>query len=306
MEKQCEICYKTYNAKKKNQKYCGVECQHNSYRKIKVERVKTTCLYCGKELLVLPNKLLNGKGKYCNRDCKDSHQKILYLGENNPAYGTPISDEHKKSISTHMKKLWTNEEYRNKMKKYLHNFFELNKYHFGTDEISKNKRKSTMIKRYGVPHNWNGKYGERNCDKKTLEKYGKTSIQMLTEYSNYYGKKTDIESLFEDILQELEIPYQLKFRIYDKEKIDFWFKEYDFLILNTNILIEVDGDYWHGNKKIFEQLSDFQKSVQENDKIKEMFAKKNGYEIVRFWGSDIKKNYEEVKNTIKKICEKLN
>ena len=74
---------------------------------------------------------------------------------------------------------------------------------------------------------------------------------MLIDYSHYYNKKTDIEKMFEIILEELGIPFQCKFRIYDKEKVNFWFREYDFLILNTNVLIEVDGDYWHGNPKLY-------------------------------------------------------
>jgi very-short-patch-repair endonuclease len=129
---------------------------------------------------------------------------------------------------------------------------------------------------------------------------------MLIDYSHHYSKKTDIEKMFEIILEELDIPHQCKYRIYDKEKINFWFKEYDFLILNTNLLIEIDGNYWHGNKNVFSELSDFQKSVQMDDRIKENFAISKGYDVVRFWGSDIKKNRYEVKNKLKEIWEKLN
>ena len=138
-----------------------------------------------------------------------------------------------------------------------------------------------------------------------MQIYGETSLQILANYNHHYGKKTDIEKLFEKILEELEIPFQSKFRIYDKEKVNFWFKEYDFLLVNTKILIEVDGDYWHGNQNIFNELSDFQKSVQINDEIKEKFANTKGYDVVRFWGSDIKKNIDDVKNKIKEIWEKL-
>jgi len=67
----------------------------------------------------------------------------------------------------------------------------------------------------------------------------------------------------------------------------------------------IDGDYWHGNEDIFEELTDFQKSVQVNDEIKENFANIKGYKVVRFWGSDVKKNSQEVKNIVKEIWEKL-
>lgn len=174
------------------------------------------------------------------------------------------------------------------------------------DDESIRKRKETMIERYGISHNWVGKYGDRKCDKTTIDLYGKTSAELLMDYTHHFGKKTDIETLFEKILVELNIPHQIKFRIYDKDKINFWYREYDFLILNSNILIEVDGDYWHGNKNIFNEVSEFQKSVQENDKIKEEFAIKNGYEIIRFWGGDVKNKKEEVINKIKEIWQKLN
>lgn len=305
MEKQCEICNKNYKARRKGQKYCSVECQYESYRKIKVEKINTTCLFCGKVYSILPNKLNKGKSKYCSRECKDNHQKIIYTGSNNPSFNRIISDDEKKIRSEITKKLWQKEEYATKIKKSISLFVEKNGYWPGSDEDSKIKRKQTMIEKFGLDHNWGGKYGERKCDKTTLELYGKTSVEILGDYTHFYGKKTDIESIFEELLIEMNIPYQIKFRIYDKDKVNFWYREYDFLLLDSNILIEVDGDYWHGNKEVFNELSDFQKSIQEKDRVKEDFAIKNGYQILRFWGKEIKNEKEQVKNKIKKLWKKL-
>jgi very-short-patch-repair endonuclease len=305
MEKECDQCGIKYNTKNKKQKYCSVECQHNSYRKKTAERVKVCCQYCGLEFEERKHKVEKYGVKYCNKKCADLHKKTTYLKEGNPAFGTKRTEKQKNNASIRSKKLWKNEEYRNKIKNGIFKFIETNGYFPGTDENSKRKRMETMIERYGIPHNWVGKYGERECDKTTLEIYGKTSAQMLIDYSHYYNKKTDIEKMFEIMLEELEIPFQYKFRIYDKEKVDFWFREYDFLIINTNALIEVDGDYWHGNKNIFEELTDFQQSVKVNDEIKEKFANTKGYNVFRVWGSDIKKNNHEVKNKLKEIWEKL-
>lgn len=306
MEKICEICNKNYNARQKKQKYCSVECQHQSYRKPKLEKVMTICLYCEAEFYTLPNKLEKGKSKYCGRECKDAHQKIIYTGTTNPSFDRIVSDDERKNKSELFLKLWKSNEFRVKIKKGISKFIEKNGYYPGMDDESIRKRKETMIERYGISHNWVGKYGDRKCDKTTIDLYGKTSAELLIDYTHHFGKKTDIETLFEKILVELNIPHQIKFRIYDKDKINFWYREYDFLILNSNILIEVDGDYWHGNKNIFNEVSEFQKSVQENDKIKEEFAIKNGYEIIRFWGSDVKNKKEEVINKIKEIWQKLN
>jgi very-short-patch-repair endonuclease len=304
MEKKCDVCGNNYKPKRKNQKNCSVKCQHESYRKAKVEKVLTLCGFCKKEFSILPNKLLNGKGKYCTRKCKDTHQKFIYSGTNNPTYGLKQSQEQRNKTSIRTKKLWQSVEYRTKQNKKVSNYVEKFGYHWGTSVESNKKRKETMIKKYGVPHNWIGEYGKRKCDVSTLQIYGETSVQMLANYNHYYNKKTDIEQLFEKLLEELKIPYQCKFRIYDKEKVKFWFKEYDFLIIDTKILIEIDGDYWHGNENFFTELSDFQKSVRINDEIKETFANDRGFEVIRFWGSDVKKNIDEVKIKIKKIWEK--
>lgn len=305
MEKECNLCKKIYNTKNKNQKYCSVECQHNSYRVQKTERVNSTCQFCGKDFLILPYKIKDGKGKYCSRECKDTHQKYIYSGQSNPLWGTKHTEDRKQKQRELSKKNWQNEEYKMKVKNSHLKFFEKNGFYPGTDEKSKEKRKKTMIEKYGVEHNWKGKYGQRKCDKTTLEIYGKSAAQMLIDYTHYFNKKTDIEQIFENILIGVGIPFQMKYRIYDKKKIDFWFREYDFFILDSNILIEIDGDYWHDNENIFENLSDFQKQIKENDRVKENFAISKGFRIIRFWGSEVKENKEQIKNKLLKLWEEL-
>lgn len=305
MEKECQMCNKSYPTKNKKQKYCSVECQHNSYKIQKTERVESICQYCGNKFLILPSKIKDGGGKYCRRECKDNHQKIIYSGESNPSWGKKHTDEWKKQRSRVSKKNWQNEEYRLKIKNSHLIFFKKNGFYPGCDDKSKEKRKKTLIEKYGVKHNWMGNYGERKCDKTTFQIYGKSAVQMLIDYTHFYNKKTDIEKIFESILIEIGIPFQMKYRIYDKEKINFWFREYDFFILDTDILIEIDGDYWHGNENIFKNLSDFQKQINENDKLKENFANSKGFRIIRFWGSEVKKNKEKIKEKMLKLWEEL-
>ena len=79
---------------------------------------------------------------------------------------------------------------------------------------------------------------------------------------------------------------------------------YDFHIIGTNILIEVDGDFWHckpGSKyekpKMKEQVTNMK-----NDTVKNEWAKSNGYTLLRFWESDIEQNRLSV---IKTLIENL-
>lgn len=78
-------------------------------------------------------------------------------------------------------------------------------------------------------------------------------------------------------------------------------KYFDFCIPSLKILIEVDGDFWHGNtatgygspsKRIHES--------RKNDAFKNGLAKAYGYKLLRFWESDIRKNPIIVKTELRK------
>lgn len=65
-------------------------------------------------------------------------------------------------------------------------------------------------------------------------------------------------------------------------------------ILKRNLLVEIDGDYWHGNPKFFNELNKYQKYVKENDLSKNIIAENFGYNIIRFWENDLKENRLEI------------
>ena len=76
-------------------------------------------------------------------------------------------------------------------------------------------------------------------------------------------------------------------------------KIFDFYEPISNTLFEVDGNYWHGDKKIYEELNSMQKRAIKNDDYKETLAKGLGFNIVRIWESDLKKDYLGVKKRMK-------
>jgi len=70
------------------------------------------------------------------------------------------------------------------------------------------------------------------------------------------------------MLIDLNINFKQQFRIENKC--------YDFYLPNYNILIEVDGRYWHNrNDSII------------NDKYKNELAKRYNYKLVRIWDDEI-------------------
>jgi very-short-patch-repair endonuclease len=106
------------------------------------------------------------------------------------------------------------------------------------------------------------------------------------------NKKSKLESYFEKLLIGLGIEYESQYPI--KGYL------YDFYIPNKNVLIEVDGDWFHFNKNIYDEVTSIiQESVMENDKIKNMIAKDEGYILIRFWENDINNNIVDVINKLR-------
>jgi very-short-patch-repair endonuclease len=94
-------------------------------------------------------------------------------------------------------------------------------------------------------------------------------------------KSSSLETEFEDyVLKKLGYKYVAQYRVATKY--------YDFYIPDYKLLIEVDGDYWHGNTK--KPLNDMQKKNKINDFIKDKIALLNNLGIIRFTEKDIRNN----------------
>jgi len=118
-----------------------------------------------------------------------------------------------------------------------------------------------------------------------------TILQLQTQHGPY--KNTMPELKMKEILNELNIPFEHQFRLGNHL--------FDFHILNSNTLIEVDGDYWHGNPEKFSKLNKTQLKQRERDKKHNEVAINNGFILLRFWEDAILNNKKEIKNKLKII-----
>lgn len=111
------------------------------------------------------------------------------------------------------------------------------------------------------------------------------------------NKMTEPERIFAEMMKELGIEFETQ-KILGR-------KIYDFYIPSKNMIVEVDGDYWHANPLIYEgkQLNKTQARNVKNDKYKDALAKGHGFEIERVWENDLKKNYKEQKKRFKKLLK---
>lgn len=101
------------------------------------------------------------------------------------------------------------------------------------------------------------------------------------------------ERAIKEFLDRNKIQYTFQFFITDNGIC----KSYDFKIEGKPLLIEVDGDYWHGHpncKKPFYNVE----QVKNNDIIKTKLAKRKGFKVIHIWESDIKNNLDRVEQML--------
>jgi very-short-patch-repair endonuclease len=111
-----------------------------------------------------------------------------------------------------------------------------------------------------------------------------------------YGTSKLEEKFAKEFLDKLGVKYIYQFKA---ESIG---RYYDFCIPSANLIIEVDGDYWHSKDLVYEEMTPTQKRNKRVDKEKNHWALVNSFKLLRFWESDINKNPKEV---MKKLQEEL-
>jgi G:T-mismatch repair DNA endonuclease (very short patch repair protein) len=130
----------------------------------------------------------------------------------------------------------------------------------------------------------------------TKDKMSKTAIKNILKDGK--NRRSKLEYFFEGILVSLNIDYTHSYYVESINKI------YDFHLPKYNILIEVDGDFWHCNPQEYDvPLCKTQHINIENDKFKSQWALDNGYTLLRFWEDDINNNIKQVKQTLLEHCK---
>lgn len=140
---------------------------------------------------------------------------------------------------------------------------------------------------------------------------GKKTVKKST-IKNKAGSKTrqhpkygvsKLEDYFADnFLDVIGVKYIRQFEAKDIGRF------YDFFLPDANVMIEVDGDFYHAYGLTYEQKNPMQKHNERVDRIKDEWALSRGIPIIRIWEHDIHENPEkvmkELKESIGKYTEK--
>lgn len=104
-----------------------------------------------------------------------------------------------------------------------------------------------------------------------------------------FRKITSPQKQFIGIAKKLGLNYQREFHLLSKY--------YDFYLKDYNILIQVDGTYWHGKGLKNQQRNLIQKKNAANDLLKDRLAKIRQIPLYRIWQGQV------TQQAVKKIIE---
>ena len=208
-------------------------------------------------------------GNTCSRKCYSEYKKTM-IGSKSTRFGKKLSQESKDKISKSAKERLKDKRNHPRYKVKL-------------SEETRKKISISQIKFYSDP-NVDSPFKGRTHTPETIQKIFK------------HRKITQPEKIVKDILEKNKIKYYFQFFINDNGIC----KAYDFKLKGKDILIEVDGDYWHGGPGLNEYFFNVE-NVKKNDKLKDKIAKKYGYSVIHIWESEIKSNPNVILNKINNL-----
>jgi len=138
---------------------------------------------------------------------------------------------------------------------------------------------------------WNVKYGKEHAENR------KAKIR-AARLKQSFDKVSSIEHKTKKVL--LKLGCQEKQTLNECNKwLDFACQQSiegtcvpDFVFPLQSLVINCDGDYWHGNTKLFKKLNSMQKERKYKDKTQDKSLEEKGWLVLRFWEHFIKDNEE--------------
>ncbi len=122
----------------------------------------------------------------------------------------------------------------------------------------------------------------------TREEIIKRNIERSKKPHPKYGTSKLEKKFAKEFLEKLGIRYEEQFEAKDIKRF------YDFYLPDYQVIIEIDGDFYHGYGKVHEEKNPMQKRNARVDEIKNEWAALHGYPLIRIWEHDINENPEKI------------
>jgi hypothetical protein len=274
----CKVCQKEFvYAGPKGTSYqavtCSKECRsrlvgiRNSQNRIH-PHVISSCQVCGKEVI---NSIT------CSRECHGQRLSKLYAGRK-------ITDEWKKK-QNEAKKKENIIKYGNFICEKCQKVFETNTSLRAHKSYCTPKENIINVTCEDCGKIFKTERGLKIHEKCHNQQWNMTRVEKIRERAR--SRKTQSTSKSEIAFYKRLTDFFGESDVIHKFKFDGCSHEYDFFILSKKIIVEFDGDYWHGNKRLYTLTSRMKKQFYIDRSWGEK-AIRAGYNIKRIWESESK------------------
>jgi G:T-mismatch repair DNA endonuclease (very short patch repair protein) len=287
------------------------------------------CLICRKEIA--------DHKKYCSRDCYYESRK----GVKRPEVGKKISKalkgsyyppERGQAISKAKQPFPITEEEWNIIKKTKEEYFYVSNLDIFLQRcnLSRKFKKGQACEIVNFLNPESKRYNHHRLeiqrwDSHKMQEFIKdiNTLQSFTDILKKYNlcqkgfnrllERENFTSVFtEDLQVKMTMPERTTYNILKQMDVSFEREKYinnmewrvDFRI-NNDIILEVNGDYWHGNSRIYKEnnLNKVQLKNKNNDIKKYNYIIESGYRLFVIWEMDIYNNFERVKDHLLKMIQ---
>jgi len=259
--------------------------------------------------------------------CSSCGQK----GSRNSFFGKNHSQEMKNKLSEERKGKWCIGEENGMYNKTVHERWIETRGKDIADILEKERRKKVSKKAMGSGNSFYGKKHSEEAKNKIIEKNKeyqkkltkeeklKISVKCSKSQRAFQNKNREYYSEIKRRAGSISHRNQKRYKMnkieseiskwFEKRKIDVVYSiilggyQYDFGNKDKKVLIEVHGDYWHGNPMYYNlsgsngkrKLNEMQLSKKERDNEKQVFAENHGFSYYVIWEYQIKSGeYEKI------------
>lgn len=313
---ECRVCKNEFQVpafKKDSAKYCSKDCRIIGVRK----PIETECTYCQKKVTVVPSVIKKSASGnvFCSNECVGHYnsykskekriQKVCLICNKN--YDCKPSEADTSVTCSHKcQHQWQSQYLRGKKaNNYKHNITDIMRIH-NCDWCNK---EFDLIHPYKIKLKEQGK--SLFCSKDCYREWYAKSWSQQDEWKNESRIRT-IQMIAEGKFPQTETAPHLKVnKILDELDINY-VNEYDckYVIVDIflpdhNLMIEVNGSYWHCDPRTYEKIN-YKTQLDRiiADKRKNTYIKSQyGIDILYLWESDIQTTPDLCKELIKSYVE---
>lgn len=172
---------------------------------------------------------------------------------------------------------------------------------FARQSTSRKKWQTRLYDEEGITNVFQRESVKIKSAKTILKKYGVESPSKLSRGVKPYSSLN--RRLYSILVKNGIVPH-VEFKLKAKKQRYY---SYDFLIPNTKKIIEINGDYWHGNPKLYKpndlilkgssgEVQVKNKWMKDKEKIDN--AKRCGFEVLVIWELDLNNSEKEITKRI--------